>query len=142
MNQEERIKTILKNSQLKHTKARKMVLNEFLEAGNKALSSYEIEKKLPILDRITLYRTLKSFEEVGIIHHIVDISGKSKYALCSDDCSTHQHEDYHAHFFCKQCQKTICLDDVQIPALQLPQNYILEDKQLALSGICGACKED
>lgn len=137
---ENRIAHLLKHGSLRTTATRRLVLAEFLVAGNQAISSYEIEKKFNKLDRITLYRTLKAFEEAGIIHQAVDVSGKSKYALCSEDCSTHNHEDHHAHFYCKNCEKTVCLDDVKIPFINLPENFKLEDKQLVLSGICSDCQ--
>ena len=137
---EQQIADLLKHGKLRTTATRKLVLKEFLAAGNQALTSNEIEKKFEDLDRITLYRTLKTFEEAGLIHQAVDVSGKSKYALCSEDCSTHNHEDHHAHFYCKNCKKTVCLDDVKIPFINLPSNFILEDKQLVLSGICSDCQ--
>ena len=136
----QRIKHLLKHGNLRTTTVRKLVLKEFLEAGTTALSSYEIEKKFEDLDRITLYRTLKTFEECGIIHQAVDVSGRSKYAICSEDCSNHNHEDHHAHFYCKKCERTVCLDDVKIPTLNLPTDFQLEDSQLVLSGVCGACQ--
>ena len=140
MDQSSRIANLLKQGKLRTTNARRLVLEEFLKAGHTALSSSEIEKKIEDLDRITLYRTIKTFEESGIIHQAVDVSGRSKYALCSEYCSSHQHEDHHAHFYCKKCQKTICLDDVKIPVINLPDNFKLEDSQLVLSGVCGTCE--
>jgi len=146
---EKRIVHLLKHGNLRTTSTRRRVLEKFIIAGNKALSSYELEQTFKEevekngsekIDRITLYRTLKTFEESGIIHQAVDVSGKSKYAICSEDCSTHQHDDHHAHFFCKKCEKTVCLDDVKIPVINLPKKYQLEDSQLVLSGICDECQ--
>jgi len=145
---EQQIGQLLKHGKLRATSTRRRVLEKFILAGNQALSSYELENTFrdevdsqgaEKIDRITLYRTLKTFEETGIIHQAVDVSGKSKYALCSADCSTHQHDDHHAHFFCKKCEKTVCLEDVKIPEIKLPQKYRLEDSQLVLSGICDEC---
>jgi len=136
---EERISNLLKQASLRTTKVRRLLLEEFLKAGTTARSSYELERKFEDLDRITLYRTLKTFEEVGIIHQAVDVSGRSKYAICTEDCSTHQHEDHHAHFYCKKCEKTVCLDDIKIPTPQLPKDFLLEDSQLVLSGVCRNC---
>ena len=137
---EQKITHLLKHGNLRSTTARKLVLQEFLLAGNQAMSSAEIEKKLEDMDRITLYRTLKTFEEAGLIHQAVDVSGKSKYAICSEDCSTDHHKDHHAHFYCKKCKKTVCLEEVHIPAIQVPSTYQLEDQQLILSGICDTCQ--
>lgn len=139
---EERIIKLLKDSNLRATTVRKLVLREFLSAGTTAISSYEIEQKFEDLDRITLYRTLKTFEEAGIIHQAIDVSGRSKYAICSEDCSTHRHEGHHAHFYCKKCKKTICMDDIKIPKPKLPQNFQLEDSQLVLSGVCDVCEKE
>jgi Fur family ferric uptake transcriptional regulator len=140
MNIDQRIAHLLKHGNLRATNTRKVVLEEFLKAGATALSSYEIERKFDDLDRITLYRTLKTFEESGIIHQAVDVSGKSKYAICSEDCTSHHHEDHHAHFYCKKCERTVCLDQVKIPILNLPKNYQLEDSQLVLTGVCDNCQ--
>ena len=140
MDNNTKITNLLKQGNLRTTSARRLVLEEFLKTGHTALSSSEIEKKIEDLDRITLYRTIKTFEESGIIHQAVDVSGRTKYALCSEYCSSHHHEDHHAHFYCKKCQKTVCLDDVKIPVINLPDNFKLEDSQLVLSGVCGDCK--
>lgn len=139
MDQSSRIANLLKHGKLRTTNARRLVLKEFLKAGHTALSSAEIEKKIDDLDRITLYRTIKTFEESGIIHQAVDVSGRTKYALCSEYCTSHHHEDHHAHFYCTNCETTVCLDDVKIPVINLPNNFKLKDSQLVLSGVCGTC---
>lgn len=130
---------LLKEHKLSVTKVRLEVLKAFQRAGHKALANQDIENRLGQVDRITLYRTLKSFEKAGLIHQAVDGSGKTKYALCHDDCSTGQHEHQHAHFYCTRCDSTICLDEVVIPQVHMPPNYQLEDAQLILKGLCADC---
>lgn len=130
---------LLKQYNLRVTETRLQVLNVFQAAGQEALSSHAIEERLGQIDRITLYRTLKSFVEVGLIHEALDNTGKSKYALCNDHCAKDNHQHEHAHFHCTKCDKTTCLDKVVIPPITLPSNYQLEQKQLVLSGVCAAC---
>ncbi|MFZ1456094.1 MAG: transcriptional repressor, partial [Saprospiraceae bacterium] len=77
---------ILKKHHLRHTPFRAEVLQIFANAG-KALSSHDIESQLSDADRITLYRTLKSFEEKGIIHKAIDGTITQKYAICEAHCT-------------------------------------------------------
>ena len=134
---------LLEDHGLRKTPFRQMVLGTFVEASPRAMSRLEVEQALKEsaikVDRVTLYRTLKSFEDVGLIHVAIDSSDEQKYALCSDDCSVHQHEDSHAHFYCKTCQQTFCLEGVTIPRVDVPEAYQLEETQLVLSGVCEKC---
>ena len=132
----------LEQSNLRKTAIRKEVLQLFLKAKGNALSSRDIESQLENPDRITLYRTLRTFEEKGLIHQAVDGSGKNRYALCSDDCEGHDHHDEHAHFHCKKCDKTICLEDVHVPSVNLSNDYQLEHAQLVLTGVCSNCQQE
>jgi Fur family ferric uptake transcriptional regulator len=130
---------ILRSNGLSKTEVRKKVLELFLES-EVALSLQDIESAFGKLDRITLYRTLKTFEGKGIIHKAIDGTNHPKYAMCVSDCSEHHHEDNHAHFHCLQCEKTICLDHVPTPNIpNIPENYSVEETNLILSGICADC---
>ena len=85
----------LREAGLRVTQSRKDVMQALAEAGTQAVSSAVIEKKLSGIDRITLYRILKTYEEVGLIHSIADGSGKTKYAVCSDECGPEHHHHNH-----------------------------------------------
>lgn len=89
-------------------------------------------------DRVTIYRTLKSFEESGLIHRVADDSDSIHYALCKEDCDEHQHADEHVHFKCASCGHTYCLD-VHIPPVALPKNYRAHQYQVLVTGICEKC---
>lgn len=136
---EDTILKILEEHKLRKTNVRKEILGLFLKAGEKALSNSDIESQTGRLDRITLYRTLKAFEEKGLIHKAIDGSGTPKYALCSGTCSTHGHHDEHAHFHCQSCGKTVCMDDITTPVPILPEGYKVEHAHLVISGICKDC---
>ncbi len=129
---------ILTQFDLRHTKVRQDILDLFLST-KEALSTRDIDKNLPNLDRITLYRNLKIFEALGVIHSIRS-ADQLMYALCSEGCSSTKHLDDHVHFYCTQCHRTLCLDQIQIPAVQLPKDYEAESNQLLVSGICDSCE--
>ena len=83
-----------------------------------------------------LYRTVKTFEEKGIVHQIEDGTGISKYALCEPGCNCELDQDLHLHFHCSNCDETVCLTQQKIPHINLPDGYIAEDANLVVKGIC------
>jgi len=129
---------ILAQHSLRKTLIRTQVLEVFLQA-HEALSHNDIESRFDQLDRITLYRTLRTFEEKGIIHKAIDGGDKLKYALCSGHCSEHAHEDRHAHFNCEACGKTFCIESMNAPVVQAPAGYRLSGTYLVLKGTCATC---
>ncbi|MEM8523149.1 MAG: transcriptional repressor [Bacteroidota bacterium] len=137
---EQKIIKLLKDNGLRKTEVRIKVLNAFLES-DQAYGQGALEAQFENLDRITLYRTLRTFEQKGIIHQAIDGSGKTKYAICTDSCTEHQHYDHHAHFHCKACDKTICLEEIEVPKIETPSKYKVEQSHLVLRGLCEDCQE-
>lgn len=131
--------SILKKHSLRKTSFRLEVLSIFLKNATKGISPHFIENNIKDFDRITLYRTLKTFEKSGLIHMAIDGSNNTKYALCHEDCTVHNHLDDHAHFLCTTCGETSCLENVGNPEIKLPSNYKLETAHLALTGVCNDC---
>jgi Fur family ferric uptake transcriptional regulator len=130
---------IFNDHQLRKTPTRVAVL-KLLVAANYAMSSSDIEAELPDMDRITLYRTLKTFEDQGIVHQAVDGTNKAKYALCSSDCDEHEHHDDHAHFHCEKCGTTTCLEGVQLSPASLPTDLKVTTTNILLKGKCEMCR--
>ena len=106
-----------------------------------ALAHADIEKKTSDkVDRVTIYRTLQTFEEKGLIHSIPTADNSVKYALCKEACEEGHHHDNHVHFICDECGKTICLDDVLVPEVKLPKGFEPQQSNMVVNGICGECK--
>lgn len=135
----DKINDLLHKAELRVTRSRRDVLNILLESGDQAISSSDIEHTLSGIDRITLYRILKTFEESGLIHSVADGSGKTKYAVCSHECLAGEHHDDHLHFYCRVCDTTTCLDKIRLPAVKLPGEYIVEEKRFVIAGVCKDC---
>ena len=133
------IADLLAQHSLRKTPMRIAVLDLFIEADHEAITHPELERRFPDADRVTLYRTLKSFEEKGIIHQVIDSSNATKYALCHTTCTTHQHTEDHAHFHCQDCGKTICLDNVSPSPIQIPNGFEVKQTHLVLEGKCSDC---
>lgn len=132
------VASILKSYKLRKTPVREKVLHIF-QSSKKALSHDDIEGHFQKLDRITLYRTLKTFEERGIIHKIPNASPTPLYAICQDECTIHSHLDNHGHFHCEECNQTICMENLDIPNLDLPSGYTISQKHLMIEGKCAKC---
>ena len=131
---------ILRQTGLSITGSRQKILDLFIHS-NGALAHADIEKSMNEgFDRVTVYRTLNSFVEKGIIHLIPTTDNSIKYALCKDDCAAGHHYDNHVHFICGECGKTTCLDEVIIPSVKLPKGFSPNHAEMVVTGICGNCK--
>ena len=131
---------ILKKRNLSVTESRKKILTMFLRA-NGALSHADIEKEFhQKLDRITLYRTLQSFVNKGIIHIIPTTDNSIEYALCKDECSEGHHHDRHVHFVCNKCNTTYCLERVEVPHVKLPSGFSETQTDVVINGLCAKCR--
>lgn len=131
---------ILKRNQLSITGSRRRILELFL-SNSGALAHADIEKKTgERFDRVTVYRTLQSFLEKGIIHTIPTADNSVRYALCKDDCGNGHHHDNHVHFVCEECHTTTCLAGVHVPEVQLPKGFAVSDMQMVVKGTCAECR--
>jgi Fur family ferric uptake transcriptional regulator len=129
---------LLKDFRLRSTPTRQEILDLFLNKDY-ALSHSDIEKEVTdSSDRVTVYRTLKTFLDKGLIHKVLDDEGGLKYALCTDACTISGHRHEHVHFKCTKCGQTSCLS-VEIPPVRLPRGYKSQAVNLLIQGICDSC---
>ena len=135
-----RLNEILKRKRLSVTDSRKKILSLFLSHQD-ALTHGDIEMKAgEKFDRVTVYRTLQTFVEKGIIHTIPTADNSIRYALCKD-CEEGHHHDDHVLFICNYCDKTICLDNVVSPVIELPEGFTANTVQVVINGICRDCEQ-
>ncbi|MDT7828782.1 transcriptional repressor [Pricia sp. S334] len=119
--------------------AMRILIFRYLAEKEVAVALTDIENAFVRAERTTLYRTMKKFEQNGIVHQIDDGTGIAKYALCEPDCNCDLDQDLHLHFHCDHCDETVCLTEHKIPHINLPEGYIAEDANLVLTGICEKC---
>jgi Fur family transcriptional regulator, ferric uptake regulator len=137
---ENEVLSILKKNQLSVTEGRKKILELFLTSDG-ALAHADIENNTEAaFDRVTVYRTLQTFVDKGIVHHIPTTDNSILYALCKDNCVEGHHHDNHVHFICAKCNKTICLEDVTVPTVKLPKGFKPQHSEMIVTGICDDCR--
>lgn len=141
-NTQKKLEDQLKVHGLRNTAVRQDVLQYFHDSSA-ARSHGELEKEFQgKYDRVTLYRTLKSFEQHGLLHEVIDNEAIVKYARCNSNCTAHSHTDQHIHFKCESCQQTLCLDrPVDIP-VSLPKGFVMRETQLLVLGVCDQCSTE
>lgn len=132
------IQKILKTHDLRITNCRVDVLTAF-KKNPSALSQGVLEDQFPQYDRVTLYRTLNSFLESGILHKIPNDQGTATYGLCHDSCSPEDHNHDHVHFKCNECGKLECLDEMIELQVNLPSGYQVNQVNLIVDGVCAEC---
>jgi len=131
---------ILEDCKIKPTPMRMLVLEQLILQGRN-LSLTDIEDLLYPSDRITIYRTLQTFIKNGLVHSIDTISNSTIYALCSDDCKSDLHVDFHPHFFCESCKQITCNNDFSYTIDIKPNSpqYKLSKVEITLKGLCPIC---
>lgn len=89
------------------------------------------------IDRVTLYRTLEWLEAVGLAHKIAGDDRIWRFR------GTEEAGHEHAHFQCRACGTTLCLDKVPQPAVPvgMPRGYRVESASLTVRGLCPGCRD-
>ena len=131
------LKLILKKHQLRVTDCRLDILDYLLQSDH-AISAPILEEKFPEYDRVTLYRTISSFVEKGILHSIPDDSGVARYGICHDTCSPEKHSHDHIHFKCTQCGNIECVPFPNSEEILIP-GYFIEEVEMIVTGKCKTC---
>ena len=134
---DEKLEKRLLTRNIKSTPMRVLVL-QYLIQQNNAVSLQAIENAFRLADKSTLYRTLKTFEKNKLVHTIDDGSKKLKYALCLESCEC-EAIDQHYHFHCTMCQNTFCLTNQNVPKIELPKNFKMNQANLVIKGFCANC---
>jgi len=126
----------LKRFGLSKTAIREDVLTLLFES-EVALSPRELEDKLqgPV-DRVTLYRTLKLFDEKKLIHKIILEDQTTKYVFVNPEMGT-----AHPHFHCLMCDKVVCLPNSPLPSCQLPAGFSVQSQSTIIEGTCQRCNK-
>ena len=87
-----------------------------------------------------IFRTLQLFRDAHLVHALEDTGEGIRYELCH----SHSHEtddDLHVHFFCEKCHRTLCLEDVHIPEVVVPEGYSALSASYLIRGICPSCQK-
>jgi Fe2+ or Zn2+ uptake regulation protein len=130
-------KDILKNIGLKCTPPRMMILEVFykIEKPMKAENIYQKLKNK--IDEATVYRTLSSFEKVGLIRQ-VNLRKESSYFELNND--------HHHHIVCEKCgeiedfKESKEIEKILGRIVEKSSRFkIINEHSLELFGVCSKC---
>ena len=128
---------ILKAVGIRITAVRLLIFRTIRNECSGIFNLAELEERLPTVDKSTIFRTLTVFQERHLLDIIDDGSGSQKYCVSSLDGSDANRR--HVHFSCRKCHKTVCLTDVELPRVSLPEGYLAEDVEYVVKGVCPVC---
>ncbi len=138
-------KNLIKKHGYKFTMQKRIIVLEVINS-NTHLSVKEIYDRVKH-NRIgitTVYRSLKTFNELGIVKEI-NVNGTSYYEI-----KIFSGNPLHIHFKCSKCNSIIDIEDkfLNLEYIKLNKkieeknNLEIDDLNIMLIGTCSKCKED
>ena len=128
---------MLKAAKLYCTSGRIDILMVLMKAG-KPLSQDQISRRSGKnrFDKVTIYRTLESLLEVGLVHKVF-MDKRARHFELAHNCTEHQ---CHPHFTCTSCGDTHCLMGISLPMAKSPhKGFVIHRQQVRLEGLCPGC---
>ncbi|HEY9093392.1 MAG TPA: transcriptional repressor [Sedimentisphaerales bacterium] len=133
---EDTARHMLQEAKLYCTEARVTILRVLLEAGGPLRQDQIARGESHKLNKVTVYRTLESLTEAGLVHRAF-MQNRAWHFELANHCSEKQ---CHPHFTCTNCGVTQCMTDISFPMAQIPQKgYVISRQQVRLEGLCPAC---
>ena len=136
---DEKARQMLRDCNLYCTEARVAILGVLMETP-RPLRQNQIAKRLTdrAMNKVTIYRTLESLVEVGLVHRAF-MQKRAWHFELAHHCSETQ---CHPHFTCLTCGQTHCLTGISIPMAKSPyKGFIIRRQQVRLEGFCPTCRE-
>ena len=136
-------KKLIKNKGYEFTIQKRMLLLEMINA-NTHLSVKQIYERIKDknIGLATVYRSLKIFNELGIVKKInIDDINYYEIKILSG-------KPFHIHFKCNKCNSIIDIDDLELDLSYIKLNKKIEeennleihDVDITLTGLCSKCK--
>jgi Fur family transcriptional regulator, ferric uptake regulator len=131
------IASMLVKKNLAKTPCRVEILRTLISSDT-AMSEQELRQKMTHdYDRTTVYRTLRNFLSLGIIHSVAIEGNDVRYAITkSSECNT---DDIHIHFHCNRCTGVYCLHADLFTKPVLPEKFSAKNYDLIINGVCEKC---
>ena len=126
---------LLKDSNLSLTNQRIKLLSVLAGSGI-AMTEKEIEEQMKgMCNKTTIYRNLTSLVQKKIVHRILSDEA-IRYKLVQNN---HEYNE-HAHFQCRKCSTTFCMENIPVQDYKLPEGFRMLENQLLILGICKDCR--
>ena len=119
--------------------ANRIVVVRALASSMLPQSLAELERSIATIDKSNIFRALTLFREHHLVHAIDGSSDGTKYELCHSHSQEHD-DDQHPPYYCEVCQRTYCLDHLEMPEPMLPPGFEMHHCNIMIKGICPHCK--
>ena len=131
---------ILSQNGISRTKFRTQLLSLFF-TSKKSLSIKDILSYFNnSINKVTVYRSLASFENKGLIHKVPDSNNFKRYSLCKEEeCNSSSHNHNHAHFLCYSCDQTFCIEYIKSLDITSLKGFQVKELKLTIEGHCSDC---
>ena len=108
---------------------------EYLSSHNNHPTVEEIyqslQKEIPTLSKATVYNTLKTLVEIGVVKELQIENNEARYDIITD---------FHGHFKCQQCGKIYNFDiDINDKAFSGLNHFMIKQQDVYFKGICPDC---
>ena len=118
----------------------RIVVLQFFSDRDKPISHGDLVAALSDLhgDQATIYRTLVTFTEVGLLRVASKAEGITRYELVPEN---DEPQHVHPHFVCNQCGEVSCLPETTvITSMDDAWKEILKASALQFVGQCLGCR--
>ena len=132
---ENELEVLFAKEGLRLTSARKEVFR-LLYRSEKPLSIASIAKALSGIDRVSVYRTIELFQNLGIVNP-VPLGWKQLYELTSP------FKAHHHHLSCIKCGKLVDVHSKKfeqlVASVAREHNFTAHDHTFEIKGLCSDC---
>lgn len=95
----------------------------------------EVQRRFPSVNLSTVYRTLDTLEEIGVVDHVHLGHGRAVYHLADED---------HQHLVCEHCATVEELPAGKLRplmrAIERDHGFEIDRRHFAIVGICRKCR--
>ena len=132
----DKAKAMLQEKNLKLTITRLEILSFFIHnSTGHSLNSIQ-QSFSAIFDRVTIYRTLNTFVDMGFLTKTISTSGSSYYLFHSSPT------EVHPHLKCKYCDSILCLPALPDKYKVQLKSFEIEAIPILLEGVCDDCANE
>jgi len=116
------------------------LIAEVLERADHPLSAQELCEAVEQLDcgigRATVFRTLQSLQEAGIVEHLTLAGNRAGYLLCASP-------GHHHHLVCRHCGRVEDLHEQEVAPfvadVERAHSFHVDHASFSIYGTCSGC---
>lgn len=123
----------------RRTAARQAIVEAIAAAGSHLTAddiARRVQRRFPSVNISTVYRTLDSLEDLGVIDHVHLGHGRAVYHLTDEE---------HEHLVCESCESVIELPAAKLKpflkSIEREHGFEVDRRHFAIVGRCRSCRE-